>query len=111
MTYSESHWAKLAISCWISSISSSESSKSVRDMTGQRRKGGPDGQERTDLFDCNYLFCLVVHCLVDGTEAACTEFVEQGVLTCGISAGKRDGLPGRTILAEPLRRMVEVSMT
>lgn len=55
---------------------------------------GP-GWTRTDLFDSDYLFGLVVYRLVDGAEATCTEFLEQGVLTCGIAAGDRVGLPGR----------------
>lgn len=88
MTCSESHWAKLAISCWISSISSSESSKSG--VGSDRSEGGRRaGRARTDLFDGDYLFGLVVYCLVDRAKAARTELFEQGILTCGIAAGNR----------------------
>lgn len=62
------------------------------------------------MFDCNYLFGLVVYCLVDGAEAASTEFVEQGVLACRITAGNRVGLSwkGVAILA---RSWWKVSIT
>lgn len=73
------------------------------------------GWTRTDLFDSDYLFGLVVYCLVDRAEAACAEFIEQGVLTCGTAAGNRAGISG-TIQVRPWRRLgwsrvVEISLT
>ena len=36
-----------------------------------------------------------MNCFVDGTKAACTEFVKQGVLACRVAAGNRVGLSGK----------------
>jgi hypothetical protein len=65
------------------------------------------------LFDCHYLFGLVVQCLVDCTKAARSELVEQGVLTgrvCtgnGVGFSQRLGGPGVELGGVRRRGMVE----
>lgn len=44
-------------------------------------------------------------CLVDGAEAARTEFVEQCVLACRVAAGNRVGLSRMVLLAGSWRKV------